>query len=155
MVSKVKWFGLAAVGAVGVATGIALTGQSPAAVSPTEITVYKSASCGCCAKWVDHVEAAGFRVKVIDVDNLAEVKSMNGITSTLASCHTAIADGYVIEGHVPAADIQRLLEERPSVAGLAVPGMPIGSPGMEGPNPQSYNVLAFDQNGQVDVYARY
>ena len=155
MFSKIKWFGLTALGAVGIAAGIALTGQSPPAGPATEITVYRSPSCGCCIKWVDHVEAAGFRATVIDVENLAEVKAMNGITATLGSCHTAIADGYVIEGHVPASDIRRLLEERPAVAGLAVPGMPTGSPGMEGPNPQPYDVLAFDKSGRVEVFARH
>lgn len=155
MAGPFKWLGLAALGAAAAATGLALRGQASDRSTAAEITVYKSPSCGCCTKWVDHILAAGFEVKVIDVEDLEEVKALNGIPSNLASCHTAIVAGYVIEGHVPAADVQRLLEERPQVAGLAVPGMPMGSPGMEAPHPQPYDVLAYDRNGRVDTFARH
>ncbi len=117
------------------------------------ITVYKSPTCGCCVKWVDHLEAGGLAVEAIDVENLAWIKKENGVPARLHSCHTALVDGYVIEGHVPVEDILRLLEERPDIAGLAVPRMPIGSPGMEGPNPEPYDVLAFTKQGSTHTYA--
>ena len=98
-----------------------------------------------------HLQENGFDVDAIDVDNLQEVKHEHGITNQLASCHTALIDGYVIEGHVPASAIQRLLDEG-GYAGLSVPGMPQGPPGMEGPNPQPWNVLAFDKDGNTTVY---
>ena len=117
------------------------------------ITVYKSPTCGCCVKWVDHLEAGGLAVEAIDVENLAWIKKENGVPARLHSCHTALVDGYVIEGHVPVEDILRLLEERPDIAGLAVTRMPIGSPGMEGPNPEPYDVLAFTKQGSTHTYA--
>ena len=119
------------------------------------ITVYKSPTCGCCVKWVDHLEAGGLAVEAIDVENLAWIKKENGVPARLHSCHTALVDGYVIEGHVPVEDILRLLEERPDIAGLAVPRMPIGSPGMEGPNPVRYEVLAFTKQGSTHTYASH
>jgi len=145
---------------VGVAVGVATAAVAFATVSSTssetavaaEITVYKSPTCGCCSKWVEHLEANGFTVKTEDVADISRVKSEFGIPSELASCHTAIIDGYLVEGHVPAQSIKRLLAERPQVAGLAVPGMPTGSPGMEGPNPQRYNVVAFDAAGGRRVF---
>jgi hypothetical protein len=105
---------------------------------------------------VDHLHANGFKVdrREITDSELHKVKTKHGVPDALFSCHTAIIDGYVIEGHVPADLIARLLKEKPAVAGLGVPGMPIGSPGMEGPNPQPYEVFAFDKKGQVRVYAR-
>lgn len=118
------------------------------------MTVYKNPSCSCCAKWVDHLRAAGFQVTVIDTANLEPIKARSGVTQDLGSCHTATVGGYVIEGHVPADLIQKLLAERPSVRGLAVPGMVVGSPGMEGPNPQHYDVVSFDRAGQTQLYAR-
>ena len=117
------------------------------------VTVYKSPSCGCCVKWVDHLRAGGLAVEAIDVENTAWIKKENGVPARLMSCHTALVDGYVIEGHVPVEDILRLLEERPDIAGLAVPRMPIGSPGMEGPNPEPYEVLAFTKQGSTHTYA--
>jgi hypothetical protein len=122
---------------------------------PLVITVYKSPTCGCCVKWIDHLEAGGLAVEAIDVDNLDWVKKENGVPAQLVSCHTALIDGYVIEGHVPVEDVIRLLEERPDVAGLAVPKMPIGSPGMEGPNPEPYDVLAFTEQGSTHTYASH
>jgi len=120
-----------------------------------EITVYKSPTCGCCKEWVKHLQANGFTVTAKDVPDVEPYKNANGVPPMLASCHTARVNGYTIEGHVPAADIQRLLKERPKVRGLAVPGMPAGSPGMEGLFTQRYEVLTFDQDGRTSVYARH
>ena len=121
-----------------------------------EITVYKSSTCGCCDKWIEHLQANGFTVKAQNVADIMPYKSANGVPPALASCHTAKVDGYVIEGHVPAADIKRLLKERPKVLGLSVPGMPIGSPGMEqGAHKERYDVLTFDNAGKTSVYARH
>lgn len=121
---------------------------------PVKMVVYKSPTCGCCQKWVEHVQAAGFQVEVRDTADVTPVKNENGLPQHLASCHTALVDGYVIEGHVPADVIRRLLAERPQVTGIAVPGMPMGSPGMEGPISQRYDVLTFDKAGKTTVYAK-
>ena len=128
---------------------------APLPASGAELMVYKSPTCGCCSKWIEHLEANGFQVESEDLLDLRALKQTNGIPPRLGSCHTAIVEGYVIEGHVPAQDISRLLEERPAVAGLAVPGMPIGSPGMEGPNPERYEVLSFDGGGKTSVFATH
>lgn len=128
----------------------------PAFSNASEIIVYKSATCGCCKEWVKHLQANGFSVKAQDVNDLKSYKTANGVPAKLASCHTATVDGYVIEGHVPANDIKRLLRERPAVSGLAVPGMPVGSPGMEqGAHKDRYEVLTFDKQGKTGVYAQY
>jgi hypothetical protein len=119
------------------------------------ITVYKSPTCGCCTKWVSHLEESGFTVEAINRNDMESVKSEAGVPHQLGSCHTAFIDGYVIEGHVPAGDIKRLLEEKPDVAGLTVPGMPMGSPGMEGPRQDSYDVLTFSESGETEVFNRY
>lgn len=121
------------------------------------VSVYKTPTCGCCRKWVDHLKANGFSVRTTDLDNLDAVKVKYGVPSDFGSCHTAVVSGYVVEGHVPAKDIQRLLRERPKIAGLAVPSMPAGSPGMEipGGKVQPYRVLTFDKNGTSSVYASY
>lgn len=119
----------------------------------TEITVYKTSTCGCCTKWVDHLRANGFTVTAIDVTDLVTIKQEHGITQDLASCHTALVDGYVVEGHVPADVIRQLLKERPRIAGIAVPGMPMGSPGMEGSYSEPYDVVAFQPNGGRYVFA--
>ena len=121
-----------------------------------EVNVYKSPTCGCCKEWVKHLQANGFSVKAHDVPDVSQYKVANGVPVTLGSCHTATVGGYVIEGHVPASDVKRLLKERPPVRGLAVPGMPIGSPGMEqGGHKQRYDVLTFDKQGKTSVYSRY
>jgi hypothetical protein len=120
-----------------------------------EVDVYKSPTCGCCVKWVKHLRDNGFTVRTHDVQNVVPYKIKYGITQPLASCHTATVDGYTIEGHVPAADIKRLLKEKPKVTGLAVPGMPMGSPGMEGHRKDAYNVLSFDQDGNIKVFASH
>ena len=105
--------------------------------------------------WVTHLEENGFMVKATDVPNINRIKQEVGVPSRVGSCHTAIIDGYVIEGHVPAEDILRLLADRPPIKGIAVPGMPMGSPGMEGPNPQPYDVIAFDDNGESTHFASH
>lgn len=121
-----------------------------------EVVVYKSPTCGCCKLWVQHLRDNGFTVMTRDVADLTPIKIKQGVAPELASCHTALVDGYVIEGHVPARDIRRLLRERPKVTGLAVPGMPIGSPGMEqGALRDHYQVLTFTPAGARSVYARY
>ena len=129
--------------------------QVPAAA--TMIYVYKSPTCGCCSSWVDRLVEYGFDVETEDVDNLTGIKKQYGVPADLQSCHTAVVDDYVIEGHVPPADIERLLEERPDAVGLAVPGMIAGSPGMEVPGspPQPYDVLLFDESGQSSLFASY
>jgi hypothetical protein len=140
--------------AAALALGVAAA-PVPAAAGEPEVTVYKTPTCGCCGKWVDHLRAAGFTVKTEDMPDLSLVKQMHGVPKPLAACHTAIVDGYVVEGHVPAADVKRLLAERPKVVGIAVPGMPIGSPGMEGGTPEAYEVLTFTRSGQTTVFARH
>src|SRR5215203_7192219 len=127
--------------------------QGTAAV--TAMQVYRSPTCGCCGKWVDHVKAAGFSPTVHQVEDVSPVKARGGVPADLQSCHTALIGGYVIEGHVPADVIQQLLTEKPKIAGLAVPGMPIGSPGMEqGPRVDPYEVIAFTRDGKRSVYAK-
>jgi hypothetical protein len=121
----------------------------------TTITVYKDPSCGCCLGWVEHLKANGFEVVVKEVPNVQDYKTKNGVPEDLQSCHTAIVDGYVIEGHVPAAEIKRLLAEHPKAKGLAVPGMPMGSPGMEGGQAQKYSVLLFNADGKTSVFKQY
>ncbi len=121
-----------------------------------EMTVYKSATCGCCNKWVKHMEDNGFQVNAIDVLDVNLVKQQYGISYEHASCHTALVDGYVIEGHVPALDVKRLLAEKPDVLGLSVPGMPVGSPGMEmGDRVDRYSVIAIDKDGKGQVFNQY
>ncbi len=129
--------------------------QVPTA-SPT-IHVYKSPTCGCCNNWVDRLIEYGFKIETEDVDNLTPIKKQYGVPANLQSCHTAVVDGYVIEGHVPPADIERLLAERPDAIGLAVPGMIVGSPGMEVPGSpaQPYDVVLFDESGQMSLFASY
>jgi hypothetical protein len=137
-------------------TTVSAQAPKPAA---SQLDVYKSATCGCCSKWVEHMRQAGFTVKVTEKsdDELDAFKTTSGVPRTAQSCHTAIAGGYVIEGHVPAADVRRLLKERPAIAGIAVPGMPTGSPGMEVPGvaPAAYKVVAFDKQGAVTVFSSY
>lgn len=117
------------------------------------VLVYKSPTCGCCNGWVDHMEAAGFAVDARNTTDLMTVKRDGGVPPQMSSCHTAIIDGYVVEGHVPAEQVKELLAARPSIAGIAVPGMPVGSPGMEGPNARPYQVLSFTHSGEAQVFA--
>lgn len=121
---------------------------------PIPITVYRSESCGCCKKWEDHLRQNGFVVTSVVQDDLSEIKAESGVTANLRSCHTALVGGYVIEGHVPAGDVQRLLKEKPKVVGLAAPGMPQSSPGMDmGKEP--FEVLAFDAKGKTTSWAKH
>ncbi len=134
----------------------ALLLASPAARAGGEaVTVYKTPTCGCCNAWIEHLEANGFEVTATNLPDLRNLKRENGVPPALSSCHTAFVEGYVVEGHVPASDLRRLLDERPKVAGLAVPGMPIGSPGMEGPNPEPYQVLSFGGAKSVEAFASH
>jgi hypothetical protein len=121
------------------------------------VDVYKSLTCGCCSKWVDHRREEGFEVRTTDTSDLADFKASHGVPREVESCHTALVGGYVVEGHVPASDIQRLLREHPGIRGVAVPGMPIGSPGMEipGTKAQPYDVIAFDRAARTDVFASH
>lgn len=133
--------------------GLLLTACTPPAV---EVLVYSSPSCGCCKKWIAHLEDNGFRVTNHAVQDVTPVKRAHGVTPALASCHTALVDGYVVEGHVPATEIRRLLKQRPAVKGLSVPGMPVGSPGMEqGERRDPYAVLSFTERGESEIFARY
>ena len=126
-------------------------------VQATEVTMYKDPNCGCCGDWAKHLNREGFKVIEKTSSDMGGVKSEYGVPSRLASCHTALIDGYIIEGHVPADDIKRLLKERPDVVGLTAPGMPMKSPGMqaEGLPPKNYDVLSFDKNGKTAVYTSY
>jgi len=119
------------------------------------IEVWKDPGCGCCTKWVDHLQAAGFKVRTHEVNDMNAARARNGVPQALGSCHTARVGGYALEGHVPAADIKRLLRERPKASGLAVPGMPLGSPGMEADRTQTYDVLLFTADGRTRVYRHY
>lgn len=121
----------------------------------TQVVVYKDPNCGCCKSWITHLRKHGFKVTSHDTRDMNAIKANAGVKSDLQSCHTAMVGGYVVEGHVPAADIQRLLKQRPKIAGLAVPGMPMGSPGMEGPTTEKYDVIAFEKTGRTKVFARH
>lgn len=126
------------------------------AAAPPAIHVVKSPTCGCCNGWVAHLRRAGFQVRVTDVADVTPTARRLGVPDDLRSCHTASIGGYAIEGHVPAADILRLLRRRPAAAGLAVPGMPMGSPGMEaGGRGEPYQVILFTQAGRRTVFARH
>ncbi len=116
------------------------------------MSVWKTPTCGCCGKWVEHMQDAGFKVEVNDVEDLDEVKRMSHIPERLRSCHTATVGDYKIEGHVPADDVKRLLATNPNVEGLAVPGMPSGSPGMENGERDSYDVFTFSKDGTTKVF---
>ena len=122
-----------------------------------EMTVYRSPTCGCCGVWVDHAQKHGFKIEDIKTNEMEALKQKHNIPPELASCHTAIIDGYVMEGHIPADDIKRFLAEKPdNMVGLAVPGMPIGTPGMEAKDiKQPFQVLAFNDKGEVEVFNDY
>ncbi len=121
-----------------------------------DITVYRSPNCGCCGVWIEHAQKHGFKVKDVKTEEMEALKQKHNIPPELASCHTTIIDGYVMEGHIPVDDIKRFVTEKPDFAGLAVPGMPLGSPGMEaGDMKQPFNVLAFNQEGEVEVFEEH
>jgi hypothetical protein len=135
---------------------LGIRGQWITAGAAISITIYKSRTCGCCAKWVDHVKANGFQTRVHDNEEMDRLKDDLGVPQSVRSCHTAIAGAYLIEGHVPASDIHRLLAERPKIAGLAVPGMPQGSPGMAEPGQEGdYEVLTFLSDGTTARFASH
>ena len=136
------------------ATPFALTSARALSAAP-KVSVFKLVSCGCCDLWSEHLRKNGFEVSVSALPDLSAVRAKYGVAKDFGTCHTALADGYVIEGHVPAADIHRLLRSKLRVAGLVVPGMPAGSPGMEGPQSEPYDVLTFDRSGATRIYARY
>jgi hypothetical protein len=143
------------IGRLLLSAGVVAFGTGAGAQGPTPVSVFKSATCGCCAKWVEHLHANGFAPAAANVENLDAVKTKYNVPKAVQSCHTAVVAGYVIEGHVPASDIRRLLKERPAIRGLAVGGMPSGSPGMEGAAPQRYDVMSFDKQGNTRVYATH
>ena len=141
-------------GAAVFAAAVALGNQRAFALPlATRITVYKDPNCGCCANWNGAMRKAGFEIDVRDTPNIGAVKSSLGVPDTLASCHTGVVAGYLFEGHVPPDLVQKVLRERPALIGLFVPGMPVGSPGMEGPNPGRYDVIALDRDRRQSVYA--
>ena len=120
------------------------------------IEVVKSPYCGCCTHWVDYLRAEGFEVRVVEAEDVSPTARRLGVPDDLRSCHTASVEGYAIEGHVPAADIRRLLEQRPEAAGIAVPGMPAGSPGMEqGDRRQPFQTILFTREGRRSIFARH
>jgi hypothetical protein len=142
----------AIVAALAITAAVSLRGIPAEAA---DVTVYRSPTCGCCEDWAEHLRANGFTVVVKDVEDMGEVKRRFSVPAPLQSCHTAMVDGYAVEGHVPASDIRRLLAERPKATGLAVPGMPIGSPGMEqGSQREPYSTILFGPADQ-SVYARH
>jgi len=133
------------------------TEQSEVSKNVKAITVYKSPTCGCCSLWEEHLRKAGFEVTSKPTDDMAAIRKQFNVPEKMQSCHTAIIEGYVIEGHVPADDVKKLLKERPDVVGLAAPGMPPKSPGMqpEGEKPADYDVLSFDREGNAKVFTSY
>jgi hypothetical protein len=133
---------------------VAALAASPASFAE-QVAVMKSSACQCCEKWIDHLRRSGFEVSATNVENMNAVKARLGVPAEMGSCHTAVVGGYVIEGHVPASDIRRLLKERPNVAGLAAPGMPLGSPGMEGPGAKPYAVMSFTKDGASAAFAQH
>jgi len=164
--SRRDWLALvaraaAAVSAVALVGGEAAAATTTAATDvlapPTPILVHKDASCGCCKKWVAHLSANGFQPAVRDEADMDAVKKTLGVPAALQSCHTAVVGGYLVEGHVPAADIKRMLATRPKIVGLAVPGMVTGSPGMEAPGrpAEPYDVVAWDAKGATRTFARH
>jgi hypothetical protein len=161
--SRLLAFGLVTASVVVTACSVAQSpqAQTVAAVAEpvamtSELTVFRSPTCGCCHQWIEHMEAAGFTVNDHVTEDMTTIKEQYGIPTNLASCHTAVVDGYVVEGHIPAADVQRLLVEKSAVAGIAVPGMPIGSPGMEsGDYVEPYTVFSFTESGKAAVFAEH
>ena len=153
-ISRRAWLAGAAAAVAAVAAG---TSEALAAAAGTPVTVYKDPNCGCCAKWIDHIRAAGFTPTVKDTGDMDAVKTRYAVPGSLRSCHTAVVGDYVVEGHVPAADVRRMLKERPAVRGIAVGGMPMGSPGMEVPGGRvdKYDVVAFLRDGTTRTFARH
>lgn len=151
MLTRRAWLGSAAGMAAALVTGRGLRAASHAGA---EILVYKSPTCGCCSKWIDHLAEAGFNATVRDEANVNALKRELGIPMELWSCHTALVEGYLLEGHVPADVALKFIAEKPDAMGLAVPGMPMGSPGMEGPTREAYDIVLFRRDGGTSVYAK-
>lgn len=140
--------------------GISVTATAACAQTarpPSALVVYKSPTCGCCGAWAEHMARAGFQARIAEVADPGSVRRDQGVPESLASCHTALFGGYVLEGHVPAEDVHKLLAERPDALGLAVPGMPLGSPGMETPDGrrEPYETVLILKNGGTRVFARH
>ena len=156
MISRRSFLAQTAALGASLAGGKAVWGAVPAA-DPKTMTIYMSPTCGCCAKWVDHVKAAGFTTVVHEDEDMETVKDSLGVPKDLRSCHTAQIEKYLIEGHVPAEDIKTLLAKKPAAVGLAAPGMPASSPGMAvaGQPHEAYDVLLFRQDGSAEVYAKH
>jgi len=143
---------LTAVAAVAVSTGLPALAARPL----PQVEVYKNPDCGCCGAWVDHLKAAGFPVRVHETPDTSAVRKRHGIPDEFGSCHTGVVSGYALEGHVPADDVKRLLAKAPAAAGLSVPGMPVGSPGMEvGSRKDPYQVLLIDKAGRSSIFNTY
>lgn len=121
---------------------------------PSVMTVYKDPNCGCCSKWIEHMSKNGFVITVRDVSSMDEIKKTMRVPAALQSCHTGVIDRYVIEGHVPADVVKKFLAAKPAALGLAVPGMPSGSPGMEGGRVDKYDIVSFDRDGKSTVFAK-
>jgi hypothetical protein len=157
MMSRRSFVGHAAGAGLALAGGTSLWAAVAGPAAPTRMTIYMSPTCGCCAKWVDHVKAAGFKAVVHEDEDMETVKDSLGVPKDLRSCHTAQVDKYLIEGHVPAEDIKALLAKKPAAAGLAAPGMPASSPGMAMPGQphEAYEVLLFQRDGSSEVYAKH
>ena len=139
--------------------GLSPVGQAAApkaGVSSPEMTVYRSPTCGCCGKWLEHMKQNGFKVKDVLTEDMDSIKRQQGVPDNLKSCHTAVVGGYRVEGHVPASDVRDLLEKKPAVSGISVPGMPVGTPGMEmGGRKDPYAVVQFDKSGEPAVFHDY
>lgn len=151
---KVQALGIAAM--LVAATAMTWPEQARQQAASTRMVVYKSPTCGCCTKWIENMRANGFTVEIHDQDDVTPIKRASGVPAGAESCHTAQVGGYVVEGHVPAADIRRMLRERPQIVGIAAPGMPAGSPGMEvGNRRDAYDVVSFTQNGRTALFERH
>lgn len=137
------------------ALALAMLASPLALAAGPVINVYKTATCGCCSAWIDHLKSNGFEVVAHNVDDPGTVRAKFGIAEQYGSCHTGVVNGYAIEGHVPAASIRKLLKEKPRASGLAVPGMPMGSPGMEGHRKDAYDVLLVSKDGKATPYTRH
>ena len=136
------------------AGGWLYAGRTPLA-NGTKVAMFQNPACGCCSKWAAHMENNGFTVETHKTDQLNSIKEREGVTPETAGCHTSMVDGYLVEGHVPAREVARLISERPNVKGITVPGMPMGSPGMEGGRTDRYEVLTIDHEGNTAVFSSY
>ena len=151
MLNRREWICTSIAGA---ATLIVSRDANASELPPSVVTVYKDSGCECCAKWAKHLSANGFVVSVRDVSNMDEIKKTMHVPAAMRSCHTAVVDRYVIEGHVPADVIKKFLASKPTSLGLAAPGMPNGSPGMEGGRVDHYDIIAFERDGTSRIYAK-